>query len=248
MTGETLTQTPRKRRRWNWLSIALFASGLALLIAVPVILFTGVFSGSTYSGPGYAEDFGPSIVHFQAPATSTPAPSPTAVPSGAPIQRLTIPKYNVDAPIIVLGVDENGVMEAPEDPWDVAWYDFTGHPGRGSNAVFSGHVDWTFDTGPAGAAFWDLQNLVQGDLIEVALEDGTVYQYSVISRELVDPTTVDVQSIVGPTSTDVVTLITCGGTFNTATGHYTSRTVVRAERIVEDAPGEEAPANAAGSP
>lgn len=201
---------------------------------------------SEYTIP--ATSFGPSIADYQEPPTATAAPPPTEAPSDAPVERLTIPKYGVEGPVIVLGVDENGVMEAPEDPWDVAWYDFTANPGRGSNAVFSGHVDWTFDDGPAGAVFWDLQNLEQSDLIEVALEDGTVYKYSVVSRELVDPTTVDVQSIVGPTSADVVTLITCGGTFDTATGHYTSRTVVRAERIIEKAPVEGAPANAAGSP
>jgi LPXTG-site transpeptidase (sortase) family protein len=151
-----------------------------------------------------------------------------------------IPKYNVDAPVIVLGLDEKGVMESPEEPMDVAWYEFTAHPGAGSNAVFSGHVDWTFENGPAGAVFWNLKDLVIGDVIKVRLEDGTEYEYQVTSRQNVDPDNVDVNSIVGPTPREIVTLITCGGTFDASIGHHTERVIVKAERVQ----GQPASANA----
>ena len=74
-----------------------------------------------------------------------------------------------------------------------------------------------------------------GDVISVELMDGSIYSYSVISREQVDPDTADVQAIVGPTSDEVVTIITCGGQFDPVTGHYPDRTIVRAE-LVPDAP------------
>ncbi len=223
------------RSRWSRWSLLLLVAGFGALAAAGILTFGAFTGGSDYNGIGDAEGFGPSLSLYQ-----TPLPPPTALPSptkerSAPLARITIPKFGVDAPVIVLGIDENGVMEAPEDPWDAAWYDFTARPGEGSNAVFSGHVDWTFEDGPAGAVFWDLKNLVLGDVISVELVDGASYSYSVISREQVDPDTADVQAIVGATSEEIVTLITCGGQFDPATGHYPDRTIVRAE-LTQDAP------------
>jgi sortase (surface protein transpeptidase) len=40
-----------------------------------------------------------------------------------------------------------------------------------------------------------------------------------------------VDQIVGPTADQVVTLITCNGTFNSATHQYDKRLVIRAERF-----------------
>jgi len=81
--------------------------------------------------------------------TPTPtAPAPTAPASTALPARLVIPRIGVDAPVTVKGLDPNGVMQNPNGPEDVAWYDFTSRPGQGGNAVFSGHLDYQ-DCGPA---------------------------------------------------------------------------------------------------
>lgn len=241
MTVEATHPSSKERRGWNRLALALLAVGLVTLTVASYLIYESFNSGSGFEVES-AEPFGPSVSLFEPP----PAPTATEAPplaSTAPISRLTIPKYDVSGNIIVMGVDEHGVMETPEDPWDIAWYDFTGHPGHGSNAVFSGHVDWTFDTGPAGAIFWHLKDLVQGDIIGVELEDGTSYQYSVISREQVDPETADIPAIVGATDNDVVTLITCGGPFDPVTRRHQERTIVRAE-LVPDAASAAAPSAA----
>src|SRR6185312_15958077 len=80
---------------------------------------------------------------------STPTPGPTPTPSSlfppgskAPITRIIIEKAKIDAPIVEKGVDEQGVMQAPDNAFDVAWYNFSAHPGFGSNAVFAAHVDY----------------------------------------------------------------------------------------------------------
>jgi sortase A len=222
---------PKRQARWERYSLALLAVGIAALIAAGVLFtMTVLDDGRNWSGPGTTTALG------NPDAPLTPQPTATADASTAPIARLQIPKYNVDAPVIVLGLDAEGVMEAPDGPVDVAWYEFTAHPGTGSNAVFSGHVDWTFDNGPGGAVFWNVKNLVLGDVIRVRLEDGTEYEYQVISREQIDPDDADVQSIVGPTPREIVTLITCGGTFDRSIGHYTNRVIVKAERVQGDQP------------
>ena len=108
----------------------------------------------------------------------------------------------------------------------MAWYDFTSRPGEGSNAVFSGHVDYV-NVGPA--VFWSLNELKTGDIIEVRYADAV--RYSVTEMDILDAATAPVEDIVGPTTTDSLTLITCAGTFNRTTGDYDDRLVVRAEKV-----------------
>jgi len=214
-------------------------AGLATLLAALalfVVSLLGRGDNRFGSGPETVTAFGPGLSYYLTPQpTATPLPAGTPA-SAAPVARLLIPKFGVDATVVTLGVDNQGIMESPEGPWDVAWYDFSAHPGAGGNAVFSGHVDWYNigpGGGPGGAVFWHLKDLEPGDVIEVHLADGNVYKYRMASRQQVDPNAVDVGSVVGPTEREVITLITCGGTFNRETRHYDQRVIVRAERVVE---------------
>ncbi len=163
----------------------------------------------------------------QAVATAAPLDG-VATPSQAPLARLVIPSIGVDAPISVKGFDPNGVMDAPNGPEDVAWYQFTTRPGEGGNAVFSAHVDYR-NYGPA--VFARLKDLKKGDAVEVHLADGTIYRYEVVVSVSYPAETAPVEDIVGPTSREVITLITCAGTFDQASRQYSHRLVVRAERM-----------------
>jgi sortase A len=119
-------------------------------------------------------------------------------------------------------------MEAPNGPEDVAWYGFTALPGSGSNAVFSAHVDYH---GYGPAVFADLKKLEKGDLVEVHTADGAAYRYEVTLSLSYPAETAPSEEIVGPTSREVITLITCAGSFDQATRRYSHRLVVRAERV-----------------
>ena len=154
-----------------------------------------------------------------------------ALPSTAPVSRLRIDAIGVDAPVVTLGVDAEGVMEAPAAPLEVAWYDFSPRPGWGSNAVFAGHVDFR-NFGPA--VFWKLRQVRQGDRVQVSLEDGTTYDYHVVSVNLFSADDAPVEAIIGPSGTESLTLITCDGTFNTRTRQYDQRLIVRADRVWYD--------------
>lgn len=177
---------------------------------------------------------------FDQPEPPVAAPPTAPLSESAPIVRLLIPRFDVEARVITLGVGENGVMESPDGPWDVAWYAFSGRPGQDGNAVFAGHVDWYNvgpGGGPGGAVFWNLKDLAIGDRIEVRLSDGTVFQYAVSERQQVDPATADLEQIVGPTTDEVITLITCGGSFDPITRHRDQRVIVRAGRVGESRAG-----------
>jgi LPXTG-site transpeptidase (sortase) family protein len=167
-------------------------------------------------------------------ATARPAatPKPTATPApsliATPPVRLLIPAIGVDAPITVKGLRPDAVMDVPDGPEDVAWYNFTARPGMGGNAVISGHLDYR---NYGAAVFWRLKELREGDIVEVRLADGSVLRYQVSLRLSYDARLAPVPEIVGPTSREVVTLITCGGTFDSGSRSYSQRLVVRAERI-----------------
>lgn len=216
----------------NRLSLALISVGTALIIAAVTLMalvLTGVI-GNNSSGNSDLK----TVTGFGVPISS-PTPGPTPTPSSqfppgdsSPIERLIIKSQKIDAPVVVKGVDPTGVMQSPDNAWDVAWYDFTSRPGFDGNAVFAGHVDY-IKVGKA--VFWNLKDVNKGDIIEIRLKDGSVYRYAVNFKQQFEADTAPVNEIVGPTPKQTVTLITCGGTFNYTTRQYDKRLVVRAERI-----------------
>lgn len=218
----------------NKISVALISIGTVLMIAA-IALFALVATDVIDNGGGNSDLA--TIPGFGEIAIPTPGASPTPTgqfPPGstAPMVRLVIPKAEIDAPVVVKGVDAARVMQAPDNAYDTAWYDFSAKPGFGGNAVFSGHVDY-INVGKA--VFWSIKDLSVGDLIDIHLDDGTVYRYAVNFKQQYDAATAPVEEIVGPTPTETVTLITCSGTFNSSSHQYDKRLVVRAERIPFDA-------------
>ena len=209
-------------------------AALGSAAALFVLTAAGVYQNDAgWSGPGTVTGFDigdptPPVAAalVEAPTEAPPPPQPAA--SDAAGDRIVIPSIGVSASISVKGMDAQGVMQTPNGPWDVSWYDFSARPGFGSNAVFSGHVDYV-NVGPA--VFSRLGELVANDLIEVQLVDGTVYQYRVVSMESVYAATADVGAIVGPSAQEQLTLITCAGSFNAAAAEYDQRLIVRAERV-----------------
>lgn len=218
------------------LSLILIGVGSALMVAAITVLAL-VATGVIDDGGGGNSDL-ETITTFGDPITlptEGPAPTPEAEfppASDAPLERLVIPDANVDAPVVIKGLDAANVMESPDNAYDTAWYDFSARPGKGGNAVFSGHVDYI---NVGRAVFWGLKDLKPGSLVEVRLADGTSVKYAVNSVQVYEAETAPVDLIVGPTPRDTVTLITCAGTFNSATRQYDKRLVVRAERV-SDAP------------
>ena len=225
-------------RQSSWTIPSLGTLGLGtLFMTAAVILFSlqsiGYFDTLVFSTPDTGTAFNISSILEPASGGSTPAATANGPESTVPIVRLVIPKIKVDAPVVVKGVGADGYMETPDNGYDVAWYGFTARPGGAGNAVFSGHVDY-YNIG--SAVFWNLGKLQPDDLMEIRLEDGTVYTYRVTGKGAFDETDAPVERIVGPTPVESVTLITCTGTFNRATRQYDKRLVIRAERVDEGTP------------
>jgi LPXTG-site transpeptidase (sortase) family protein len=233
---DKLAKLPVRRR-------AILAVGLSALVFGLALITLGLVSSlNTESRPPPATvvDLGDDYEYLrfldrQPVAAASPAGTP-AVPAQPPLPetgyRMVIDKIGVNAPVDVYGLDENAAPEVPlgSDAAEVvAWYNFSAKPGTGSNAVFAGHVTWY-----GRAVLYDLQTLQPGDVIKLVGADRTELTYVVSANFAVDPNDPDSLQVMQPTDTDVITLITCGGTFfetddPVAGGGYTLRVIVRAD-------------------
>lgn len=212
-------------------ALAAACGGSAKETAIPnSTSLAGPFAGESIpvSPPSVAsasEEAGTPAAPEQASAPRPPAPS-----EGASLVRMVIPKAKVNNRLVVKGLNERREMEDPGSKDDIAWYNFSTLPGLGSNAVFSGHVDWY--TGDRGV-FWYLRDLRDGDEAQVQYSDGLSITYRVVRVDVYGANNAPVAEITGPTAKDVITMITCEGVFQRGTGDYTQRRVVVAERVVQ---------------
>jgi LPXTG-site transpeptidase (sortase) family protein len=153
--------------------------------------------------------------------TVEPETGSTADPVG-----LRIDKLDVDAPIDAYGVDERtGEMAVPDNATDVAWYKFGPSPGDAGSAVLAAHVDLA-SSGPG--VFFELQTLNEGDRVVVSYEDGSEMRFRVVARVTYEKDELPLDVIFSRQGPPVLTLITCGGGFNSNIARYDSNVVVYA--------------------
>jgi LPXTG-site transpeptidase (sortase) family protein len=221
--------------RGTWLGIGVLFASLGLLAVAVVSIFAALSSdGANLPEEGSLQE----ILGENAPAAEQGAANTLNLgPLPAPPTRLAIPKLYLDAPIITMGLDGEGNPQVPDRPDQVAWYNFAAAPGQKSNAVLSEHVDWqTQSRQPIPGVFYRLREVDLGDTITITLEDGTKLDYRVtgnVATAYEDP---NISKAMSHTSKEVVTIITCGGTWvktgrGPFGGSYSHRVLVRAERL-----------------
>lgn len=178
-------------------------------------------------------------VYDRTPVTPTPSPIPSPSPTPVPPPpesvpyQLVISRIGVNAPVVAKGLDANRVPIVPLNSYQVAWYTFSAQPGTGGNAVFAGHVTWN-----GRAVFYSLDQLVAGDAIKIDDQAGDELTYTVTDSYMVSDNDANALSVMGPTPDDVITIITCDGTYyHTGDpifgGAYTARRIVRASLTSE---------------
>jgi len=171
-------------------------------------------------------------------AATAPAPPPTEAPDPASV---SIPKIDAESSLIPLGLTIDGELEVPDvrEPLQAGWYagqnkDEPGDewdPGEPGPAVIAGHIDGLHSDGTKGAPgiFANLSRLAPGDQILVDREDGVQLTFTVYRVEQVSKEHFPTQEVYGATVDPELRLITCGGPFDHAQGHYTENTVVFAK-------------------
>jgi len=225
-------------RRLTITGLVVLTSSLLLIIGL-VSIFTALSDDNVdLPSEGSLEE----ILQENEPAQAGEALAPSEADAPRPI-RINIPLIGVDAPIVDMGLDSRNYPQVPNSGSDVAWYTFSAPPGSGSNAVFSGHVDWYYWGQPGEGVFFHLRELKIGDQISLELEDGSQLGYMVTGNVAVAYDDPNIVKVMDPTSSDAITLITCGGTWlrdysNPRGGNYSHRVIVRAERVLDLAAGQ----------
>lgn len=189
----------------------------ALLIAVAALLLAGC-SGPNATQAAEAGGAPPS------PTASPTTPEEPATPPPVEIAdpgQVRIPAIDVDATLIDLGLQPDGSMEVP-DFGLAGWYDEGPRPGEDGPAVVAAHVDSR--QGPD--VFFRLRDLAAGDEVTVTDENGQEHTFTVERIEQHDKDALPDDAIWGPTDGPALRLITCGGVFDAASGHYRDNIIV----------------------
>jgi LPXTG-site transpeptidase (sortase) family protein len=134
--------------------------------------------------------------------------------------RLEIPAIKLETDVVEGGIVTNGHGE-PEwqtVPFVALQYRELGRVGERGNAVISGHVV----TINEGNVFRDLNKVSFGDSIQVQTDEGS-FTYIVEDMQLVKPNQVEVME---QTKDYRLTLITCGGEFDSRSRSFSDRLVV----------------------
>lgn len=156
------------------------------------------------------------------PATSA-TPSTPARTVAEPA-RIRIPSIGVDASIVEVGLKANGDMETPSFG-KAGWYTEGPRPGQDGPAVVVAHVD--SKSGPD--VFAKLKQLKRGAKISITDKAGKTYEFVARRQQQTDKTALPVKAIWGPTGGPALRLITCGGDFDKASGHYVENVVAYAD-------------------
>lgn len=164
-------------------------------------------------------------------SVKTSVPRLTSVPRVRPLKRsvpvrLRIPAIGVNAPVTEVGLNPDGTVQVPPlaEHNLTGWYKYGATPGQRGAAVILGHVDSL--TGLS--VFFKLKNLRKGNRIYVRLSDGKTAVFVVDGLQRTAKTTFPTDAVYGKLKYPGLRLVTCGGPFDPATGHYEDNIIVYA--------------------
>ncbi len=205
---------------------------LGLLLGIAALLL-GIALLATVVGAVSHDDSVPRHATTQVTAPPETATSDAVVASAPRPERreraaipvsVEIPSIGVRAPVIKLGLNPDRSLEVPTDFGDTGWWSGGARPGERGPAVIVGHVD--SKTGPA--IFYRLGELRRGDKVVVVGRDGSRVRFTVEGSEKYPKDDFPTARVYGRTDGPTLRLITCGGDFDSSTGHYVDNTVVYA--------------------
>lgn len=135
--------------------------------------------------------------------------------SPAPIS-ISVTRLNVDAaPVVDVGVEDNGDMELP-DAEAVGWYRFNAKPGQEGSSVLAAHINYNGTNG----VFRYLSRVKIGDRVAIGFEDGTSSEFEIVEVAQYAKQELPLDRIFDKAGPPVLTLITCGGDFNRSVRSY----------------------------
>jgi hypothetical protein len=142
-------------------------------------------------------------------------------------KTLEVPSIGVRTTDLVhLGLTPAGKMEVPADAVTAGWYGLGPVPGEPGPAVIAAHVNYKKVNG----VFARLHEVAVGDTVTVTRADGGVVAFTAYRVERYAKAAFPTQDVYGNTAGPELRLVTCGGDFDQATGHYRDNIVVFARK------------------
>ena len=135
---------------------------------------------------------------------------------------------SISAPVNVYDMTDSNMgipiadCDVVRENFGAAFPGYGGYPGNGGTTVLAGHVDYHPNY---QAVFWNLRSIQNGAEIDYIRGDGKVITYSVDWAAPISDPNYDWSGLVAAGSTETIVLITCDGTFNSATHEYDHRFV-----------------------
>jgi sortase (surface protein transpeptidase) len=136
--------------------------------------------------------------------------------------RVVVPAIGVSAPVIPLAWNADGSMQVPASFSAAGWFQPGPEPGEPGAAVIAGHI--ASRRGPG--VFYRLGALRRGAEIVVVLKDGSRKRFVVTGQKQVSKSRFPKRLVFKRTPSPTLRLITCGGAFNSATGHHVDNVIV----------------------
>lgn len=216
-------------RRWA-ACLALAGAGL---VALGLVLLSGAPGGRQIDARAQTQRV-------------LPPPSPRAVAAAFTVERRTqaavakvlrkqmpppirivIPAIGVSAPMIPLGLNRDGTMQVPRSFSTAGWFVPGPEPGEQGAAIVLGHVDSR--SGPG--VFFRLRALRRGDRVRIVTASHRTLQFVVTGSLDAPKRHFPSRLVYRHTKTPTLRLITCGGHFDSSTGHYLSNHIVFARLV-----------------
>jgi sortase (surface protein transpeptidase) len=201
--------------------------------AAAALIFGLLVAGAGLTGLALASESGKPATPVGQPTlvpvprgSQAPAPQATPVPVAAPT-GLVIPSIGVRSGLVRLGLTPAGMLQVPTSTTVAGWYTGSSRPGATGAAVIVGHIDSR--TGPG--VFYHLPQLHPGSKVYVRRADGSLAVFAVTEVRTYLKSRFPTLSVYGAVPNAQLRLITCGGAFDPATGHYLSNIIVYASLI-----------------
>lgn len=184
----------------------------------------GVQRGAQRGGKGFAAEAPGPVGLISGPAER---PSRIAKP-----EWLVIPAIGVFTNLVRLGLIAPGTLQVPPTAAVAGWYTGSPRPGQIGSSIIAGHVDSRLGPG----VFYRLSQMRRGEYVYVIRANHTVAVFEVTSLRAYAKSSFPAKAVYGPVPDAELRLITCGGTFDFATGSYLSNIVVYATLISRSSP------------
>lgn len=142
---------------------------------------------------------------------------------------LRIPSIDVDANFEYVGLTQDGAMDVPKGPKNVAWFNASSIPGEKGSSVVAGHSG--LKDGKIGI-FDNLNKLKKGDRLYVVDKNGNIVVFIVHELRSYDLKAETKDIFISNDGLSHLNLITCSGVWDEKEGTHSSRLVVFTSREI----------------